>query len=74
MFKLLDKLSVEMGIECTSMSGLIQKFNDEYKDLEDFYIGVIVDLANQADVVGFIEVAEMFEEYKKQLSDLDPKT
>ena len=74
MFTLLDKLSKELDIECTSMSGLIEKYNYQYKDLETYYIAGIIDLAKGADVLNLIDEAKTLEAYKKLLDELDPQS
>jgi len=63
MFKLLDKLSEDMGIECTQMGGLIVQINDKYAELEGYYTDFIVDLAIQADLLGLLDEAKTLDAY-----------
>lgn len=63
MFKLLDQLSDDMGIECTQMSGLIVQINSKYAELEGYYTDLIVVLANEADLLGLIDEAKTLEAY-----------
>ena len=73
MFELLDRLSVDMGIECTPMSGLIVQTESQYEDLENYYKDLIVDLAEKANLLGLFEEAQTLEVYKQQLHELNSK-
>lgn len=73
MFELLDRLSVDMGIECTPMSGLIVQTESQYEDLENYYKDQIVSLAEDANLLGFFEEAKTLEVYKQQLNELVSK-
>ena len=58
MFKLLDQLSEDMGIECTQMGGLIVQINSKYAELEGYYTDFIVGLAIEADLLGLFDEAK----------------
>ena len=73
MFKLLDQLSKDMRIECTSMSGLIVQTESQYEDLENYYKGQIINLAVEGDLLGFFDDAQTLEVYKQQLNELISK-
>lgn len=63
MFKLLDQLSDDMGIECTQMSGLIVQIDSKYAELEGYYTDLIVVLAIEADLLGLLDEAKTLEAY-----------
>ena len=73
MFKLLDKLSEEMGIECTQMGGLIAQINSTCDEVEGYYSDLIVVLALEADLFGLFDEVKTLEAYKNQLDELTSK-